>query len=318
VHEQRLKAVEMRKEGTRQQNVELRARLRDEEAQHQQAHKATQQSQLQLARKQRKEEQTAEQQEWDRMEARAQARADYEDERHAAEDEAAKNVERVLDTKRETAREGQRQFEERRRAGHARMSDEAEKMEMMNAERMEQRREREKLVDQQQRERMMVPYRMHDKEHARLAMAPVYVSRMVSARNADLARKRGDDNMKTEALKYESMREHEDWMNEQEYRRMKTRERIAVAKQQQYQRQEQHAQSVQRYESHVAAFENHKQRRATRLRQVREELDLKHHRMLAGLYASDVGSSVISGYALEQQVNRSVSSSPRRRRIPSS
>eukprot|EP00966_Prymnesium_polylepis_P213622 4947198-Prymnesium_polylepis.1 len=95
-------------------------------------------------------------------------------------------------------------------------------MEMMNAERMEQRREREKLVDQQQRERMMVPYRMHDKEHARLAMAPVYVSRMVSARNADLARKRGDDNMKTEALKYESMREHEDWMNEQEYRRMKT------------------------------------------------------------------------------------------------
>jgi len=317
VHEQRIKNAEKRQEETRQQNADLRGKLREEERQQKEQEHATKQAQLQLALKQRKDEQASEQREQERLRARIQAQAEYDEERRAAEDEAARNVERLLDAKRDRATEGQRMFEERREAGHSRVADDVEKIEMINAERMEQRREREKLVDQQQKERMMVPYRMHDKERARLAMAPVFVAQMDAARNAELTRKREDDDMKVEMLTREAMREHADWVNDQDHRRMKTRERIAISKQQQYQRQEQHAQDVQRYEAHVSTFQKHKERRAAKLRLVREELDLKHSQMLAGLYASDVGAEVTSTQALEQKAERSVSSSPRRRKIAS-
>ena len=63
----------------------------------------------------------------------------------------------------------------------------------------------------------------------------------------------------------------------------------------------------------MAAFENQRQRREARLREVREALELKHSHLLAGLYASEVGAEVVSNTGLEQYAERA-SASPRRRK----
>jgi len=231
--------------------------------------------------------------------ARAQAVAEYEEARaegeHEAMDRAAEHVE-ALRTAAETRGH---EYDKRRSEAVGRKQTAVSEYDHNMHERYEQRLEHDAIIEQQQRERMAQPYRAHEKDRQRGAMAPVEVKRLEVARQRRFEADRLMSDDVVEENRQRAVERHMAWVAAKRSARNKTVKRIEAANRDRAERTENHAVSVRRYDEHVSKLEAKKQLRDQTLRTEREAFRLAQSRMGESLYKSQVGADVLEDSQLE-------------------
>lgn len=211
----------------------------------------------------------------------------------AGEEEAQQRAAACAAKKREAARENIILFEERRNASlHRKNQKIAEKAELLS-QRASQRMEHDVIIEQQVRERMMMPYRMHEKDRMRLAVAPVRVDQMIAARIERLNTQRQEQEGEVDENRKQREIAHGEWVSAQYNRRNEVVKRIHLANKQRMQKAEEHSLSVRQYNEQVEKMKRRETMRETRLRLDREEFDRRNVDLNAAIYESQVGATVI-------------------------
>ena len=230
---------------------------------------------------------------------RAEAVAEYQEARIEGEKEAADRAADHVEEKRQAAEARVNEYAKRREDAlnkkHAAASEHARIVQ----ERFEQRLVHDQIIEQQQRERMLIPYRAHEKNREREAMAPIEVKRLEVARERRFETERVNNDEAVEENRKQQLNKHHDWVNSRRVNRQKVVKRIEAANRERASRTEEDAAAIRRFEENVAKLEAKKDLRNKMLKAEREAFRRQQSEMGEAIYRSEVGSAVITDTQLE-------------------
>ena len=165
--------------------------------------------------------------------------------------------------------------------------------------RYEQRLEHDVLLEQQQRERRMQPYRAHEKGRQREAAAPVEVKRLEVARQRRFQAALAAQEEAVESNRQALMQAHGQWADSNRKQRKDVIKRIEAAQRERTARTEEHQVRVERHAHRVALEEARRQIRKEMDRAEREAFNKTQSQLNAALAWSAVGAEIITDTELE-------------------
>lgn len=158
------------------------------------------------------------------------------------------------------------------------------------------------IIEQQQKDRMAQPYRNHEKDRQRSAMAPAEVKRLEIARQRRFEAARVASDEAVEENRQKAAERHQQWVAHKRNARARTVKRIEAANREKTARTEENAAAVRRFDENFAKLEAKKALRDERLRLERETFRRQQSDMQATLYKSQVGADIITDAELEAAV----------------
>lgn len=234
-----------------------------------------------------------------RAAARALAVDEYNRERAEAEEEASQRARTTLEEKRQAAETRMQGYEQRRQEASTKKAELIEKRDKEVQLRFDQRREHDEIIEQQQRERMMIPYRQHEKDRQREAEAPREAKRMQLQRERELRLQYADEEEVVSQNRADLEQGHREWVQTQREKRSEVVQRIDDVAKARQARTEEHARKVKEFDQAVAKREAKRDLRARALRAEREAFRQTQASAMDAVYKSSVAKEVISDGVLD-------------------
>lgn len=231
--------------------------------------------------------------------ARGKAVAEYQQARVEAENEACERAAEHVEETRQAAEARILEYNKRRSEAIEKKENAIREQERAVLERWEQHLEHDVIVDQQQAERMTLPYRNHEKERQREAQAPVEVRRLEIARERHTEAERLARDEVVEENRQIAVMAHRQWIHSRRVGRQKVVRRIEVANRERAVRTEEHAASVRRHDEAVAKLEAKKALREATLKGELDDFNLRQSMVTNAVFLSQVGTQVITDSQLE-------------------
>jgi len=237
-----------------------------------------------------------------RANMRAEAVAEYEQERIIAEEEANQRAVAFVEEKKQAAQTRVAGYEQQRKTNLEQRRTQIGRKEKAVQERYEQRLEHDILIEQQQRDRMMVPYRMHEKERQREAEAPREVRRLIQQREHRLKAQFQQDEEMIAENRHELGKQHAEWIADNREKRGEVVRRAEAAANERENRREQHAKQVAQFDAKVVKMRARRALRDAQLQLEREAFHAAQSTMMEAVYQSSIGAEVMTDGALEQVI----------------
>jgi len=228
--------------------------------------------------------------------------AEYEQERVVAEEEAKQRAAAFVEEKRQAAATRIQAYEDQRRENMIKMREQIDRKEKAVQEEYEQHLEHDLIIEQQQRERMSIPYRAHEKERQREAEAPREVRRVMQQRDRRLRAQYQADEDAVNENRRDLGREHQEYLNENREKRDEVVRRVEIAAKERHNRVEEAARRVKEYNAKVATLQARRALRNTRLRAEWESFQGTQSKMLDAVYHSSVSGEIMDDSRLEQVI----------------
>jgi hypothetical protein len=297
--QQRERAREKLREGATEAAEKMQQRWREQERSAEAARLTVLERQGERAETEQRAERQRLEEEERRAAARAQAIAEYEDARVEGEREALARASAFVDEKRQAAETRVQEYEQRRNEASTRKRTAIDEHAREVREQWEHHLDHDAIIEQQQRERMLQPYRNHEKDREREAAAPLEVRRLDRARARRFQSAIGAaDGVVRENRELAACR-HAAWVVQKREARARVVKRVEEANRDKMARIEEHAAAVKKYEVAVAKHEAKRTIREEIIKQEREAFHQRQSEVMAAVRRSEVQANMMGESQLD-------------------